>query len=66
MTQKELNKRIAEKHSETMTINEVLSFIEKEIAEAKENLDGGDYAYGCLQALKEIYSKLYWDGIDLS
>jgi hypothetical protein len=66
MTQKEQLKRIEERHAQTMTIQEVLDLIQKRIDEANEELDGGEYAYGRMQALEDLHHELFWDGVDLS
>ena len=66
MTRKEMYKKVEERHQQTMTIQEVLGIIEKRIDEAYEKLDGGDYAYGRMQALEDIHHEFFWNGIDMA
>ena len=66
MTQKEQLKRIEERHAQTMTINEVLEIFKKAIYEARDELDGGDYAYGRMRALEDLFHEFFWNGVDLS
>ena len=66
MTRKEMLKKIEERHQQTMTIQEVLDLIQKRIDEANEELDGGEYAYGRMQALEDLHHELFWDGVDMA
>jgi hypothetical protein len=66
MKRKEMLKKIEERHQQTMTIQEILEFIQKRINEANEELDGGEYTYGRFQALKDLHHELFWDGVDMA
>lgn len=66
MKQNKIQKKIEERLTQTMTVAEVLEMLDKAIDEATEGIDGGGYAYGRQQALKDFRHTILWDGIDLN